>query len=86
MNMQEFLDDIYERLNRSGPPDCICEGAYDDQCRTHGIAAVAEKHVSDFERPAPVNLGRSQCAHCRRMVTEAGKYDHNLSKHPEIYK
>jgi len=64
MNMQEFLDDIYERLNSAGPPE----------------------HVSEFERPQPVNLGRSKCAHCERWVTEAGKYDHNLSKHPEIYK
>jgi len=44
------------------------------------------EHVSEFERPQPVNLGRSKCAHCERWVTEAGKYDHNLSKHPEIYK
>ena len=38
------------------------------------------------QRPQPVNLGKHPCAHCRRMVTERGKYDHNLSKHPEIYK
>ena len=69
MNMQEFLDDVHERLNRAGPPD-----------------EVQPFNAPDFERPDPVNLGRSRCAHCERWVTEAGKYDHNLSKHPEIYK
>lgn len=40
----------------------------------------------EHERPQPVNLGKHPCAHCRRMVTEAGKYDHNLAKHPELYR
>ncbi len=49
------------------------------------LAAGILPHVSEFERPQPVNLGRYQCARCRRLVSEHGKFEHNKAKHPELY-